>query len=318
MCQAPDELVGRLLGERYRIIQHLATGGVGYLYVVEDECAAGRVKPCHVAKVLRFEHVENATLRARFAREIGATLRVDDPHVRALLHCGTHPTCTRTGCCTRIGCQAPVCQKCVITPYFVAELLLGFDLADTLKLLRCLAPEEVVKIAVQVAHGLEAAHVAGVIHRDIKPENIFLSRAVDGALHVKLLDFGFSWIDSDPIDVFSGRLTLSRTAVGTPEYIAPEQALGDIGRPAADIYSLGVVLFEMLTGSVPFEGSPEVLVKKHLRDPPPQIDRGSDELQRVVSCALQKDPSNRYESAAAMADALRNTPEGQALSSGIA
>lgn len=309
MCHSPDELVGRLLGERYRIIQHLATGGVGHLYVVEDERARGRVKPCHAAKLLRFEHVENAILQARFAREIEATLRVREPYVRALHHCGEH---------LLPRCQASVCKKCVITPYFVAELLSGFDLADTLKLSRCLAPVEVVKIAVQVARGLAAAHVAGVVHRDIKPENIFLSRAHDGSLQVKLLDFGFSWIDGDPNEACSGRLTLPNMAVGTPEYFAPEQALGDIGRPAADIYSLGVVLFEMLTGAVPFEGSPEVLVNKHLRDSPPPIDRGSDELRRVVVCALQKDPSNRYKSAAEMADALRNTPEGQALSSGIA
>lgn len=306
-CRTPDELVGTLLEERYRVVQHLATGGVGHLYVVEDERVYGRVKPCHAAKVLRCEHMENATLQARFAREVEATLRVQDQYVRALLHRGTLHRC-----------QAPLSKKFVSAPYFVAELLSGFDLADTLKLLRCLAPVEVVDIGVQVACGLAAAHLAGVIHRDIKPENIFLTRASDGSSRVKLLDFGFSWINGDSIEVASGRLTLSRMAVGTPEYIAPEQALGDIGRPAADIYSLGIVLFEMLTGSVPFEGAPEVLIKKHLSDTPPAINRGSEELRRVVVCALQKDPSNRYESAAAMADALRNTPEGLALSAGFA
>lgn len=309
MCRSPDELIGRLLAERYRVIQHLATGGVGHLYVVEDDWAFGRVKPCHVVKVLRFEHVQNATLRARFAREIEATLRIQDPHVLTVHHAGVHQL---------LGCQAPERKKCVDVPYFVAELLSGFDLADTLKPLRCLAPLEAVKVAMPVARALATAHMSGVIHRDIKPENIFLSRTASGSLQVKVLDFGFSWLDGDPVGVSSARLTLSHSAVGTPEYIAPEQALGDVGCPAADIYSLGIVLFEMLTGSVPFEGSPEVLLTKHLRDEPPPIERGSDELKRVVSRALQKDPSNRYESATAMADALRNTPEGQALSSGIA
>jgi len=306
-CQSPVDLVGVLLAERYRLVQHLATGGVGNLYVVEDERAQGRVKPCHVAKVLRCEHLDNNTLRARFAREVEATSRVHDRHVRALFHHGYLPRC-----------QAPLTESTVTVPYFVAELLSGFDLADTLRLARCLAPKRVVHVAVQVACGLAAAHAAGVVHRDLKPENIFLTYASDGLPRVKLLDFGFSWIDDDPIDVVSGRLTVSRTAVGTPEYIAPEQAFGDIGRPPADIYSLGIVLFEMLTGSVPFEGSPEVLVKKHLSDAPPALELGSVELRRVVLHALEKDPSNRYQSAGAMAAALRSTPEGQSLSSGIA
>jgi eukaryotic-like serine/threonine-protein kinase len=305
-CQSPVDLVGTLLAERYRFVQHLATGGVGNLYVVEDERARGRVKPCHVAKVLRCEHLENLVLQARFSREVEATSRVHDQHVRALLHQGS-----------LLRCQAPFATTPVMVPYFVAELLLGFDLADTLRLSRCLAPGNAVAVAVQVASGLAAAHASGVIHRDLKPENIFLIHALDGSLRVKLLDFGFSWIDGDQFDLASARLTLSRAVVGTPEYIAPEQALGDIGRPAADIYSLGIVLYEMLTGSVPFEGSPEALFHKHLRDSPPALDRGSVELQRVVYQALEKDPSNRYPSAASMADALRSTPEGQLLSSGI-
>jgi serine/threonine-protein kinase len=99
--------------------------------------------------------------------------------------------------------------------------------------------------------------------------------------------------------------------------MAPEQALGDVGRPSADIYALGIVLYEMLSGVAPFEGSPEVLAIKHARHEPPALERGSRQLQRVVSRALMKDPSSRYESALEMAEALRATPEGQALSAQI-
>ena len=198
-------------------------------------------------------------------------------------------------------------------PYFVAELLSGFDLADTLELTRWLAPTRAVDIAVQIATGLSAAHDAGVVHRDLKPENVFLVHGKDGREHVKLLDFGLAWIDDDPGEAASGRLTLLRTAVGTPEYMPPEQAVGDVGRPSADIYALGIVLYEMLTGAVPFEGSRQEVAHKHAHDEPAALVRGSNELGDVLEKALAKDPSMRYESAMEMADALQSTPEGQGL-----
>lgn len=297
----PDVLVGTVLDERYRIIQHIATGGVGHLYVVEDERARGRVKPCFAAKVLRFEHVQNDVLRARFAREIDAASRVRDSHVPALVHHGQLKKVVGT-----FGVND--------VPYFVAELLTGMDLADALQLKKRLAPSRAVNIATQIARGLATAHAVGVVHRDLKPENVFLAHVADGRELVKLLDFGLAWIDDDRGKLFSGRLTLARCAIGTPEYMAPEQALGDVGRPSTDIYALGVVLYEMLAGVVPFQGSPEILAKKRLRDDPPALQRGSRELQRVVWRALRKDPSGQYESALEMADGLSMTPEAQGFS----
>ncbi len=331
-----DVLVGMLLDERYRIVQHIATGGVGHLYVVEDERAGGRVKPCFAAKVLRFEHVENDVLRARFAREIEATVRVHDPHVITLLHHGQLPKAPKEVPKVVGTFEDRTLPKVVGTfedrtfedllpevvgtfglPFFVAELLTGMDLADALDLRKWLAPLRAVNIAMQIARGLATAHAVGVVHRDLKPENVFLAHVADGHVHVKLLDFGLAWIDDDLGEVFSGRLTLSRNAIGTHEYMAPEQALGDVGRPSADIYALGIVLYEMLSGRVPFQGSPEILAIKHARAEPPTLDRGSRELQQVVVRALRKDPSNRYESALEMVEALWATPEGQALSAPI-
>lgn len=294
---SPNAFVGALLDERYRIVQHIATGGVGQLYVAEDVRARGRVKPCFAVKVLRPEHVDNGMLRARFAREIQATMRIRDPHVLAMHHHGELPDGL---------------------PYFVAELLEGLDLADTLDLSKCLAPLRAVGIAIGIAKGLAAAHAAGVVHRDLKPENVFLVHAADGREHVKLLDFGFAWIDDDPGEVFSGRLTLSQTAVGTPEYMSPEQAFGDVGRPSADIYALGIVLYEMLSGAPPFEGPRDVVTQKHVRQEPPPLVRGSNELGVVVRKALSKESSRRYVSALEMAEALRATPEGRALGALIA
>jgi serine/threonine protein kinase len=298
---SPDLIVGTLLDERYRVVQHIATGGVGQLYVVEDERVRGRVKPCLAAKVLRFEHVENDVLRARFAREIEATSRVLDPHVLELVHHGQLKKVVGTFDMNHV-------------PYFVTELLTGMDLADALRLKKWLAPFCAVNIATQIARALATAHAVGVVHRDLKPENVFLAHVADGREHVKLLDFGLAWIDDDPGEVFSGRLTLARSAIGTPEYMAPEQALGDVGRPSTDIYALGVVLYEMLAGVVPFQGSPELLAKKRLRDDPPLLERGSPELHRVVWRALRKDPSGQYESALEMTEGLSATPEGRAFS----
>lgn len=287
---SPDVLLGTLLHERYRIVQHFASGGIGHLYVVEDERSRGRVKPCFAAKVLRFEHLANPILQARFAREIDATSRVHDSRALPILHHG----CLENG-----------------APFFITELLTGIDLADLLDLQKCLAPSRAVYIATQVALGLEAAHVVGVVHRDVKPENVFLVETANEAEQIKLLDFGLAWISNDDAQVQSGRLTLARTTVGTPEYAAPEQTLGDIGRYTADIYSLGIVLYEMLAGVVPFQGSPEVVASNHLRLKPPPLDRGSIELRRIVERALEKDPSARYESALQLAEALQTTPEGQ-------
>lgn len=293
---SPDALVGTLLDARYRIVQHVASGGVGHLYVVEDERARGRVKPCFAAKVLRFEHVDNDVLRARFAREIEATSRVRHTHVLGLLHHG------------RLEQDVP---------YFVAELLAGMDLADALDLRKRLTPSRAVNIATQIALGLHAAHAVGVVHRDLKPENVFLAQNADGCEHVKLLDFGLAWIDDDPGEVFSGRLTWARTAIGTPEYIAPEQAFGEVGRPSADVYSLGIVLYEMLSGTVPFEGSPEMLVQQHLHATPPPLTHGSPALHRVIEQALSKEAPRRFANALEMVSALRSVPEGKALSAGI-
>lgn len=297
-CASPDMLIGTLLDERYRVVQHIATGGVGHLYVVEDERARGRVRPCFAAKVLRFEHVGNDVLQARFVREIEATTKVRHAHVLALHH---HGRFTSTW-------LAPFAHE---FPYFVAELLTGMDLADTLKLQTRLAPSRAVHIAMQMAEGLAAAHSVGVVHRDVKPENVFLAVGPDARAFVKLLDFGLAWIDTDQAGAFSSRLTVSQAGVGTPEYMPAEQAFGDIGRPSADIYALGIVLYEMLSGHVPFTGSPQILPGKHAREEPPPLERGSRALQQVVERALMKDPSSRYESALAMRDALGKTPEGQ-------
>lgn len=293
-----DSLLGAVIDKRFRILQFLGSGGVGDVYVAEGLRDGTRGKPAYTVKVLRAEHRSNDTLVARFAREVSAACRVSDPRVLQIFDFGTLPEGL---------------------PYFVAELLVGLDLADTLAYSRTLAPPRATRIAFDTAHALAAAHARGVVHRDVKPENLFLVHSPDGRELLKLLDFGFAWIDGDPGGKGSFRLTTKRSAVGTPEYMPPEQAAGDIAQPAADLYALGIVLFEMLTGRPPFVGSAPVVAEAHaVEKPPPMRSVAPDlevsaDLEMIVMKALAKAPSHRWASALEMAHALAACREGRGL-----
>ncbi|MRG96768.1 serine/threonine-protein kinase [Polyangium spumosum] len=292
-----DALLGAVIDKRFRVIQYLGSGGVGHVYVAEG-LRGGRSGPRLTVKVLRPEHQHNEKLRARFHREVAAATRIADPRVLQIHDFGAMPDGL---------------------PYFVAELLVGLDLADTLAYARSLAPVRATRIAADTALALAAAHAAGVVHRDVKPENIFLVHAPDGRELVKLLDFGFAWIDGDPGGKGSFRLTTKRSAVGTPEYMPAEQAAGEVARPTNDIYALGVVLFEMLAGAPPFVGAPVWVAEKHAVERPPPLRtvnptvEASVALEAVIARALEKDPARRFPTASAMADALHDTPEGRSL-----
>ncbi|XXX79714.1 serine/threonine-protein kinase [Sorangium sp. So ce134] len=288
---AAEALVGKLLCNKYRVVQLLGSGGVGHVYLADRAGRPHEAAPPRVAlKVLRAELRDDPLLVARFEREAGAASRV------------RHPNVLRVEALERAG----------DTPCFAMELLVGLDLADTLSFTRSLVPARAVRIAVDLAAGIEAAHRAGVIHRDVKPENVFLVHAADGREIVKLLDFGFSFIEGQ------GEGALLPDVVGTPEYMAPEQAQGAPAAPAADVYSLGIVLYEMLAGRVPFQGPYPAIAEKHAREPPPPPHRlhpgllMSRELDAVVRKALVKDPRGRFASMAELRQALLATPEASA------
>ncbi|WP_437816824.1 serine/threonine-protein kinase [Sorangium sp. So ce1078] len=288
---AAEALVGKLLCTKYRVVQLLGSGGVGHVYLADRAGRPQEAAPSRVAvKVLRAELRDDPLLVARFEREAGAASRV------------RHPNVLRVEAIERAG----------DTPCFAMELLVGLDLADTLSFSRFLVPARAVRIAADLAAGLEATHRAGVIHRDVKPENVFLVHAADGREIVKLLDFGFSFIEGQ-----SEGAQLPRV-VGTPEYMAPEQAQGAPAAPAADVYSLGIVLYELLAGRVPFQGPYPAIAEKHGREPPPPLHRlhpgllMSRELDAVVRKALVKDPRGRFPSMAELRQALLATPEASA------
>ena len=285
----PAALIGRLIGGKVRLVQLLASGGTGHIFLGETR-DRGRV----ALKALRAEHREVPELVQRFEREAEAAGRVRHPHVLEVFDPAEE-------------------QDGVLS--FTMELLVGLDLADTLANERSLAAVRAACLARAIAEGMGAAHAAGVIHRDLKPENIFLVHAADGRETVKILDFGFSWLPGDEDLPTPTNEDGWPVVVGTPEYMAPEQARGEHPEPGADVYSLGVVLYEMIAGRVPFIGEYPAIAHRHSHDPPPPIRHLhpgaalSPELEAVVLRALEKDPFRRFLSMAELHRALCATPE---------
>jgi len=291
-------LVGATLGGRYRVIQLLGTGGTGDVYLAQRTTLRGEGPWRQAIKVLRGEHRGEPERVRRFRREAEAAGLVRHPNVLEVL-------------------EPPFEADGVLC--FGMELLVGLDLADTLAYSRVLGPPRAVGIASGAAEGLAAAHAAGVVHRDVKPENIFLVHAADGREAVKLLDFGFAWMpgDGDPAGPKPGAapegLPPAAVAVGTPDYMAPEQARGAPALPTADVYSLGVVLYEMLAGRVPFSARRPAADRAQPSVPPILGPEGgprvSPELEAVVAYALARDPAERFASMSAFRRALLFTPE---------
>jgi serine/threonine-protein kinase len=184
------------------------------------------------------------------------------------------------------------------------ELLVGLDLADTLAYAGTLGSPRAVGIAAAVADGLAAAHAAGVVHRDVKPENIFLVHAADGREAVKILDFGFASTPDDPP-------APKRAAPhGTPEYMAPEQTGGAAPSAVADVFSLGVVLFEMLAGRRPARASRAARSGSFDASFDAPV---SPALRATVHHAIEADPARRLPSMLDLRDALLATPEAVAI-----
>ncbi len=279
----PNGLVGETLG-RWRLHALIGSGGVAHVFVAEDD-RGERV----ALKLLKPELLRKRTLVARFEREAAVGALVRHPNVLEV---------------------RPVERGADDLRWFVMELLEGTDLADELAARRCLLPGHAVRVAIGIAEGLAASHAVGVVHRDLKPENVFLVRRAEEAEQVKVLDFGFAWILGAGDAEERPRLTTRGGFVGTPEYVAPEQAHGAVGHPAADVYSLGILLQELITARVPFRGATWLeTVQLHLSAEPPTPRGVSAALADALRVALAKDPRARHGSMRAFADALLATPE---------
>jgi serine/threonine-protein kinase len=256
----------RVLGGRYALLEVLGTGGMATVWRATDEVLGREV----AVKVLSPHYAADPGFLARFEREARHAARLSHPHLVTVFDCGV---------------DGPM-------PYIVMELVAGPTLWQVLDQTGMLPAGEAVGIAAAVCEALQAAHAAGLVHRDIKPANIVLAAGGE----VKVLDFGIARAD--------GGGTRTQAVLGTAAYLSPEQASGQPAGPQSDLYSLGCVLFEMLTGTPPFSADTTVgLAYRHVHDDPgpPSARRPGlpERLDQVTARLLAKDPAGRPASAAA-------------------
>jgi serine/threonine-protein kinase len=273
-----DPLVGRTIGGRYLICELIGTGGMGTVYRGRHQLVGRDV----ALKFLAPRYASDAAARERFLREARAANRIDHEHIIDITDFGE------------------TSDKHV---FLVMEYLEGEPLSKCIEK-GPLEPKRALTVAWQLATALARAHELDVIHRDIKPDNIFVLQR-RGSDFVKLLDFGLAKVLGEH------RLTATGKVFGTPEYLAPEQARGEHLTGHADQYALGCVIYEMLTGLLPFEGpAPEVVIKHlHAMPPPPSTRRAglplAHEIDMLVMRMLAKQPRDRFSDGYHLADELR-------------
>jgi eukaryotic-like serine/threonine-protein kinase len=278
----PDTGDARLVGGRYRIIAPLARGGMSEVVEALDERLHRRV----AMKLLAPSIAEDAAAATRFEREARAVAGLSHPGIVTIYDHGTDGV-----------------------PFIVMELIEGPTLKGLIEQRAPFPEADAAAIALEVLDALDHAHGRGIVHRDIKPQNLL----VTGAGTVKLADFGIARSLAA-----TAALTQTGQIVGTAAYLSPEQAAGRPATEASDLYGVGVVLYELLTGGLPFAGDNALAVARQHIDSPPPAPRTlrpgiSPALEAVVLRALQKRPEDRYPSAAAMAGALRGVDAGTDL-----
>lgn len=274
-----DPRIGEILDNRYRVVEELGVGGMGIVYRGE-RLQLGR----HVAiKFLHTSVAQDKDLLARFEREAKAMSRLGHPHCVSVIDFGVSDA-----------------------PYIVMDYVTGKNLRDTMDA-GSVGVARSLHIMRQTLAGLAHAHGHGIVHRDVKPRNIMLTEATGTGDHVRILDFGLAKLRGE------GSVSAGRTGMvlGTPSYMSPEQARGMPADATTDVYSAGVLLFELLTGRKPFVADgPLKLLRMHCDAPIPRLgDIDTDEattnaLNRIVTKAMAKHTVSRYATAMEFADAL--------------
>jgi serine/threonine-protein kinase len=263
-----DPLLGKLIEGRYEVESVLGEGGMGSVYAVRHRALDKRF----AMKVMRADLARQGELAARFIQEARATAAIGHPNIVQITDFGELPSGA---------------------PYFVMELLDGTPLSKLIRQGGPLPARLAVRVLVQTASALSAAHAAGVIHRDLKPDNIHVLKNDT----VKVLDFGVAKMAG------AGRLTRTGMVFGTPHYMSPEQASGSEVDHRADMYALGIIMYEMFTGKVPFEADSYMgVLTKHMfmePEPPSHVNEAARELgalEDVTLRCLEKRPEARYSS----------------------
>ena len=281
--------IGTILGGRYRLVELLGQGGMATIFRALDTQLGREV----AVKLLRPEYLRDPDFSSRFRQEAQNAASLSHPNVVTVYDYGEDPS----------------------GPFIVMEYVDGEDLATILRRNGALPPTQAARIAAAVARALAASHARGIVHRDVKPGNVLIGR--DG--RVKVVDFGIARA------IAEAQMTLPGTTLGSVHYFSPEQARGENATNESDIFALGIVLFEMLTGSRPWEGDSAAgvaLARLTGPVPDPALVRGSipPDLAAITRKALARLPSDRFASAAAMAEALEATraPSATATAAGAA
>ncbi len=271
--------IGTILGGRYRLVEELGQGGMATIFRSVDTQLGRDV----AVKLLRPEYLRDPDFSSRFRQEAQNAASLNHPNVVSVFDYGEDPS----------------------GPYIVMEFVDGEDLATILRRNGSLPPSQAARIAGAVARALAAAHARGIVHRDVKPGNVLIGR--DG--RVKVVDFGIARA------VAEAQMTLPGTTLGSVHYFSPEQARGETATNESDIYALGIVLYEMLTGTRPWEGDSAAgvaLARLSGSTPDPALVRPSvpPDVAAITRKALAPLPVDRFASAASMADALEMSRTG--------
>ncbi len=267
-----DKYCGKKLDGRYEIREVIGFGGMAVVYKAFDLATKQEV----AVKILKDEFISNAELRRRFSNEAKAITVLNHPNIVKVFDVGLGET----------------------VQYIVMEYIYGITLKEYIAQQKTVYWKEAIHFTTQVLYALQHAHDNGIIHRDIKPQNIMLTP--NGT--IKVMDFGIARFQRDA----GGRTIAGNKAVGSVHYISPEQARGGENTdPRSDLYSVGVMLYEMLTGTVPFDGeTPVSIAMKHIQDEAQPVRKLNEKLpvglEEIVTRAMQKDPDLRYQSAAEM------------------
>jgi serine/threonine-protein kinase len=280
-----SKMIGTVLSGRYRLEAKLGSGGMSTVYLARDSTLDRPV----AVKVMHREMSEQADQLERFRQEARAVAKISHPNVVSVIDAGEDGG----------------------YPYIVFEYVEGETLKARINRIGALDTQEALAYAIEIARGLTVAHARKMVHRDIKPQNVL----IDAEGRAKLTDFGISrQLEQDG-------MTATGRVLGTTDYVAPEQAMGHGADQRSDIYSLGVVLFEMLTGSVPFSADSQVgVAMKHVNEELPDVQRERPELSAatalVVERATAKDPTKRYADIGEMIDDLSTALEVEAARAG--